>query len=119
MNPPLFLDLPLESGDPSNVSERWAANSLLQIVETRRANVNGLQIAFDAGTRDQFDGVQATDALDQILSNYGIAHQYERFSGDLSDRLRQRLEEKVLPFFVANLKDEMTLKKRTDIVRAP
>jgi S-formylglutathione hydrolase len=63
-----------------------------------------------------FDAVDAGDMntaiagtvrrLDQILGEYGIAHTAEIYAGDHTNRIDERLETKVLPFFSAHLKFE-------------
>jgi S-formylglutathione hydrolase len=37
--------------------------------------------------------------LDDLLNGYGIAHEYEIYDGDHLNRIAERLEKKVLPFF--------------------
>jgi S-formylglutathione hydrolase len=38
------------------------------------------------------------------LNDYGIRHVYETYEGDHINRVAERLEKKVLPFFTANLR---------------
>jgi hypothetical protein len=59
-------------------------------------------IALDAGNKDM--GINDTvRALDGILTNYGILHTSEIYEGDHVNRIAERLESKVLPFFGTNL----------------
>jgi hypothetical protein len=59
-------------------------------------------IAVDAGTQDT--GIAATvKTLDQILSQYSIPHAFEIYEGNHINRIAERLETKVLPFFSSNL----------------
>ena len=59
-------------------------------------------IGMDAGTKDI--GISgATKQLDQMLTDYGIAHFYESYDGDHLNRIAERLQTKTLPFFSQNL----------------
>jgi hypothetical protein len=42
--------------------------------------------------------------LDKILNDYAIGHMYETYDGNHINRIAERLEKKVLPFFAVNLK---------------
>jgi S-formylglutathione hydrolase len=44
------------------------------------------------------------EVLDKTLNNYGIGHVYETYDGNHINRVADRLEKKVLPFFADNLK---------------
>jgi hypothetical protein len=60
-------------------------------------------VAVDAGDMDT--AIAGTvRKLDQILNAYGIAHTAEIYSGDHTNRIDERLETKVLPFFSEHLK---------------
>ena len=59
-------------------------------------------IAIDAG--DQDTGIAATvRALDQVLTDYDIAHTAEIYPGNHVNRIDARLTDKVLPFFAEHL----------------
>jgi esterase/lipase superfamily enzyme len=66
-------------------------------------------IAFDIGDKDVVvaEGedvmLQASRNMDQILRDYGIEHTFEVYDGDHSNRIPERVETKVIPFFSANL----------------
>lgn len=45
----------------------------------------------------------ATKMLDQVLGDYGIPHEYESYEGDHLNRIAERLQTKVLPFFSRHL----------------
>lgn len=103
--PPLYLDLPVEGGEARpDVLARWVANAPLATVhqhvpELRRYHA----IAMDAGAQDR--GIAAsTRELGRILTTYGIDHTLEIYDpGDHINRVDERVEEHVLPFFSGNL----------------
>ena len=84
----------------------WAANAPLAMVHQYIGNLKTYDaIAFDAGDRDT--GIAATvKTLDGILGSYGIAHVTEIYEGDHVNRIEQRLQTKVLPFFDEHLKSK-------------
>ncbi len=103
-NPPRFFDLPVADGKPvPAVVAAWAANAPLAMVDQYIPNLKTFAaIAFDAGDGDV--GIAGTvRTLDQVLSAYGIAHQFEIYGGDHVSAIEQRLETHVLPFFGKHL----------------
>jgi S-formylglutathione hydrolase len=104
-NPPNFFDLPVADGKPRpDILAQWAANAPLAMVHQFMPNLRTYDaIVLDAGDKDV--GIAATvRVLDRILSDYGIAHTVEIYEGDHVNRIEQRLEMKVLPFFGQQLK---------------
>jgi enterochelin esterase-like enzyme len=102
-NPPLFLDLPTNTGEvQSDVLARWAANAPLAFVHQYIPNLRRYRgIALDVGDRD---GLRTDTArLHDVLDVYGIANTFEVYSGDHTNRLADRFQNHVLPFFSANL----------------
>jgi S-formylglutathione hydrolase FrmB len=102
-NPPNFFDLPFKGGelDPL-VAAKWVANAPLVMVDqyvpslkTHRA------IALDVGSADPLgaDNVR----LDASLTRLGVAHTFEQYEGDHGNRVRERFETKVLPYFSRHL----------------
>jgi S-formylglutathione hydrolase FrmB len=106
--PPLYIDLPLTAdGKPApDVIAKWAANAPLTMVHQYIPAMRSFDaIAVDAGDMDT--AIAGTvRRLDQTLNEYGIAHIAEIYSGDHTNRVDERLETKVLPFFSAHLKFE-------------
>ena len=102
--PPLYLDLPVADGKVlPDVVARWAANAPLSMVHQYVPQLRGYSaLALDAGDMD-FGIVDTVRALDRILTDYGIEHVAEVYQGDHVNRVDQRLETKVLPFFSAHL----------------
>jgi S-formylglutathione hydrolase len=103
-NPPFFFDFTVKEGKPQpDVIARWAANAPLAMVHQYIPNLKKYKaIALDAGDKDM--GINDTvKVLDGILTNYGIRHTSEIYEGDHVNRIAERLESKVLPFFGTNL----------------
>lgn len=103
-NPPLFLDLPYKNGvvRPEIVA-KWHANSPLSMLDQYIANLRRYKaIAIDVGRKD--DLAADSKRLDAMLTSYGVAHIFEVYDGDHINRIEERLEKKVMPFFSEHLK---------------
>jgi len=103
-NPPLFLDLPTKNGAVvPEVAVKWAANSPVAMLDQYVPNLKKYKaIALDVGLQDNL--ITSNQVLVDGLKRYGIAHTFETYEGDHGNRIPQRLEEKVLPFFSKHLK---------------
>jgi enterochelin esterase-like enzyme len=103
-NPPFFLDLPYKNGQPQPmVAAKWAANAPLAMIDSYILNLKRLKaLALDAGKDDRNIAATVTD-LDRILSDYQIDHFYEIYDGNHVNRIAERIETYVLPFFTKNL----------------
>ena len=104
-NPPRYFDLPVKDGQvDADVVARWAANAPLSMVTQYIPALKRYDaFAVDAGDADT--GIaQTVRTLDRILTDFGVAHQAEIYTGDHVNRINERLESKVLPFFSAHLK---------------
>jgi S-formylglutathione hydrolase FrmB len=104
-NPPLFFDLPYKGGEYQPlVAAKWAANAPLSMIDQYIANIRRLKaLGMDAGAQDR--GIAATvRTLDRVLTDYGIAHQFEIYEGDHLNHVADRIETKMLPFFAKNLR---------------
>ena len=102
-NPPLFLDLPVKDGKVRpDIVAKWVANAPLEMVKNY---VPGLQqyyaIAIDVGTKDSL--VTTNRQLNELLTTLKVSHAYEEYDGDHTNRVGERLERSVLPFFSRNL----------------
>lgn len=102
-NPPFFADFPLKDGavDPLVIA-KWANNSPLAMVAS---HVGALQsfdaIGSDVGTKD---GLIRDDTLiHEELARFGIEHVWETYEGTHTDKIGQRFDEVVLPFFAKHL----------------
>ena len=74
----------------------------LYLVEQYRTNLEKLRgIYLDYGALEEFSHIrQTTQALSRELASRGIGHTFEVYAGgDHSNKLRERLETRVLPFF--------------------
>ena len=106
-NPPFFIDLPFRDGEVvPEILARQHANATLAMIHQYIPNLKRLKaIGMDAGTKDV--GISgATKQLDQLLTDYGIAHFYESYEGDHLNRIAERLQTKTLPFFSQHLSFE-------------
>jgi len=103
--PPLFLDLPTKDGAAiADVVARFAANAPLAMVHQYIFNLRSLTgIGFDAGTADK--SIHATSVeLDRILTEYKLAHDWGSYEGDHLNRVGERIEKVMLPFFAKHLR---------------
>ena len=102
--PPLFLELPTKDGAVvADVVARFAANAPLAMVHQYIFNLRTLKgIGFDAGTADK--SIHATSVeLDRILTAYKLAHDWGSYEGDHLNRVAERIEKVMLPFFARHL----------------
>ncbi len=103
--PPLYIDMPAQLvGDrvvavPSVVA-RWKAQAPLHLLDSLSNNLKTLlAFGFDAGRSDNFRDIPLlTPIIDSMLTSRKIAHRFELYDGDHSNRIAQRLPAIVLPF---------------------
>jgi len=102
-NPPLFADLPVKEGKPvEDVIAKFHANEPLYMIDQYIGNLRQLKaIGLDVGDKDAV--ARGAQRLDEVLTSYGIAHQFEIYDGDHVNRIADRIEIKVVPFFSQNL----------------
>jgi enterochelin esterase-like enzyme len=102
-NPPTFYDLPVVDGQPQPaIAAKWLANSPLAMVDQYLTSLKKYKaIMLEVGTQDGLAG--ANRQLDEGFTKFGIAHTFETYEGDHTNRVPVRIEEKVLPFFSKNL----------------
>jgi len=108
-NPPLYLDLPTGANQQA-VLARWAANAPLAFVDQYIQNLRQYRaIAMDVGDQD---GLKAdTGKLHDVLTTYGIKHDFEIYSGTHTSDVAVRVQEHVVPFFSRTLSFELPKKK--------
>ena len=102
--PPLFIDLPTKDGQVvANVAARFAANAPLVMLHQYIFNLKSMKaIGFDAGTADT--QIHATCVeLDRVLNEYKLAHDWGSYEGDHLNRVGERIEKVMLPFFAKHL----------------
>jgi S-formylglutathione hydrolase FrmB len=102
-NPPLYLDLPSEKGEPQpDVIAKWTANAPLAFVDQYIDNLRRYHaIAIDVGDEDglRFDTIK----LHEVLEKYGIANTFEIYHGTHTSAVADRFQNHVIPFFSQNL----------------
>jgi len=81
---------------------KWLANSPLVMIDQFTTNLKKYKaISQDVGTQD---GLMASNKqLEERMTALGIKHTYETYDGDHMNRLPQRIEQNVMPFFSNNL----------------
>jgi hypothetical protein len=102
-NPPLYLDLPTKNGEVQpDVAVKWAANSPVAMLDQYVPNLKKLTaIALDIGLQDGL--ITSNKVFVEALGRLKIPHTFETYEGDHGNRIPQRIEEKVLPFFSRHL----------------
>lgn len=102
--PPFFSEYPFtENGDDTaraaDFTARWHANIPTYMADQFVPNLRRLRgMAFDAGTQEQ--GVQKSNRqFGEALKRNRIEHTFEVFDGGHTDKVRERIETKMLPFF--------------------
>ena len=102
-NPPLFLDLPVKDGKVRpDIVAKWVANAPLEMVEQHAAALmRYYAVAIDIGTKDDLIG--SNRQVHEALTRLRVPHYYEEYDGDHTNRVRERVERNLLPFFAKNL----------------
>jgi enterochelin esterase-like enzyme len=102
-NPPLYFDLPTKEGEPQpEIMAKYSANAPLAFVDQYIGNLKQYRaISMDVGDQDglRFDATK----LHNLLDNYGIANNFEIYSGTHVSAVADRFQNHVLPFFSKNL----------------
>jgi enterochelin esterase-like enzyme len=100
-HPPLYLDLPFGPNQQA-VLAKWAANAPLAFVDQYIQNLRQYRaIAMDVGDQD---GLKVdTGKLHDVLTSYGIAHDFEIYSGTHTSNVAVRFQDFVMPFFSRTL----------------
>jgi hypothetical protein len=103
-NPPLYLDLPTKNGEVRpEIAVKWAANSPVAMLDQYVPNLRKLTaIALDIGLSDGL--ITSNEVFVAGLRRLKIPHTYETYEGDHGNRIPQRIEEHVLPFFSQHLR---------------
>jgi enterochelin esterase-like enzyme len=104
--PPLFLDMPLVDGevDPL-VMAKWDANTPLAMIDQYIPNLRQYDaIALEVGLQDGL--LAGNRQLDQVLTDYGVEHSFGTYEGDHTNRIAERFEGWVMPFFSEHLVGE-------------
>jgi S-formylglutathione hydrolase FrmB len=102
-NPPKFFGLPTEDGvTRPEIPAKWIAKSPLAFVDQYVPDLKTYRaIGMDVGDQDH---LAATNKLmDESLTRLGVVHTFEVCEGTHGNRVKERFETKVLPFFAENL----------------
>ena len=103
-NPPLYLDLPTGSNQ-QEVLAKWAANSPLAFVDQYVHDLRQYRaIAIDVGDMDNLKA--GASKLHDVLTSYGITHDFEIYPGTHTSQVAVRFQENVMPFFGKTLSFE-------------
>jgi enterochelin esterase-like enzyme len=102
-NPPLYLDLPVKDGKVRpEIVAKWVANAPLEMLEQHADDLKKYYaIAIDIGTADPL--LNANKQLHDAMTRLRIPHSYEEYEGDHTNKVGERIELHVLPFFSKNL----------------
>jgi S-formylglutathione hydrolase FrmB len=102
-NPPFYLDLPTKNGEVvPDVAVKWAANSPVAMLDQYVPNLKKMKaVALDIGLQDNL--ITGNKLLVERMTAFGIPHTFETYEGDHGNRIPERLEQKVLPFFSKHL----------------
>lgn len=100
---PLFVRFPWEGPSAlvvDSIAHFWRDTPLEIIRRSSPRVLRSVKWAFDAGDRDAFPDIPRAGAeLHRILNEKGVGHTFEIFSGTHGDRIRERVETRLLPFF--------------------
>ncbi len=113
--PPFFVAYPYMTRNDSLLTDpvvaaRWVPP--LAQIERYAGSLRRLTVGFDAGRSDGLADIPASvRALDEKLTGMGIAHSFEIYEGTHGNRIRERLEKVVFPFFSRTLDGEKRRRK--------
>lgn len=103
-NPPFYLDLPTRNGEVvPEIAARFAVNSPQAMLPSHVSALRKMTaIMMDVGEQDGL--IDANRTLSETMTRYGVEHTFETYEGDHVNRIEQRFEERVLPFFSRHLR---------------
>jgi enterochelin esterase-like enzyme len=101
--PPFFLDLPTVNGEPQkDVLARYAANAPSVMVSQYASQLKRYSaIVMDIGLQDGL--IAGNKATHEALLRNGVEHVFETYEGDHMNKVAERFERNVLPFFSKQL----------------
>lgn len=102
-NPPQFFDLPTKDGVVQPlIAAKYLANSPLVMIDQYLTNLKKYHaIMGDVGAQDTL--AASNRQMDEVFTRFGIKHTFETYDGDHTNHVKDRFEQKVLPFFSNNL----------------
>lgn len=112
MNPPKFFDLPTQDGAVRpEIAAKFIANSPLAFVDQYVPTLKNYHaIKMDVGLQDNL--AASNKLMDESLTRLGVPHTFETYEGNHGNRVKERFETKVLPFFSENLNSEAAQARR-------
>jgi hypothetical protein len=85
-----------------DVIAKWVANSPLEMLEQHVGSLGKYySIGIEIGTKDPL--LASNQQLHAALTKLRVPHYYEEYDGDHTNKVRERIERNVLPFFSRNL----------------
>ena len=101
--PPFFFNLPTQNGEPQPaVYADFAAGALTSLIHQYVPELGSFAaIGIEIGDKDFL--LDDNTTMDALMSSYGIDHSFEIYDGDHVNRLPQRFETSLLPFFTRHL----------------
>lgn len=102
-NPPFYFNLPTQNGEPqAAIYADFAAGALTSLIHQYVPELKSfLAIGIEIGDRDFL--LEDNTTMDALMRSYGIEHSFETYEGDHVNRLPQRFENNMLPFFSKHL----------------
>jgi S-formylglutathione hydrolase FrmB len=102
-NPPLFYDLPVKDGKVRpEIVAKWVANAPLEMIDKYADNLKKyFSIGIEVGTKDTL--LASNRQLHEAMLRLNIRHGFEEYDGDHTNRIKERVERNVLPFFARYL----------------
>lgn len=101
--PPLFMDLPTKDGKPvPEVLAQFAANAPTVMVAQYVPNLRRYQaIVIDGGRQDPI--TTGSFVMDTALTKLDVPHVFDPYDGDHMNKVAERFEKLVVPFFSKQL----------------
>jgi enterochelin esterase-like enzyme len=101
--PPLYFDFPIENGAVNALTlAKWNANVPLAMIDQYVPSLRSFEaIGLEIGLQDGLIG--SNKQLSDVLTAYGIEHVYETYEGNHTNKVAERYETRVLPFFSQRL----------------
>jgi S-formylglutathione hydrolase len=106
-NPPSYFDEPMKDGQAQPlVIAKWHAASPLAMIDQYVMNLRKYHaIMADVGLQDGLAG--QNKQLDQMMTDFGITHTFETYQGEHGNKIPERIQSTVLPFFSKNLASKL------------
>ena len=108
--PPMFVDFPCNDDGSVNeaVLERWMLHDPCRSARVHRQTLAKQRLYIVCGIHDSL--IKGNRQFVSVLQSLNIPHIYEEFDGGHTDRVKQRLETVVFPFFSRALEPDSSSK---------